>query len=132
MLDYDGLAAALMNKGNLANDKRLRMLETYRREIATLMIGLRRAEVVGQNDRPLTAAETCDLCEAIVEEVGFYVDGRIAGSNSWANMCLPCFLKEGKGIGWGVGQLYGRDEVDWQCIAGGPPEPPEDDDEGSM
>ena len=127
MLDYNGLGAALADKGNLADGPRGKMLATFRHEIAALMIGLRRAQVVGRNDRPFDPAIACDLCDHPFEQTGLYIDGRVTRARVWANMCLPCFLEQGSGVGWGVGQLYRHDGRGWQCIAGGPPDPEDED-----
>jgi hypothetical protein len=35
-----------------------------------------------------------------------FVDGRVAGSSSWAIMCLDCHKKYGAGLGTGKGQKY--------------------------
>lgn len=128
MLDYDGLGAALADKSNLADGPRGKMLDTFKHEIATLMIGLRRIQVVGRNDRPVDTAKVCDLCDCPVEEARVYIDGKVKRAGVWANMCLPCFLERGSGIGWGVGQLYWHDGLGWQCVAGGPPGPAADDE----
>jgi len=128
-LDYNGLGAALMDKINFTDGPRGQMLEKFKHEIVNLMIGLRRAQVIGWNGRPVDPAETCDLCSYPVEQAGLYVDGAIKkGGGMWANMCLPCFLEKGRGVGWGVGQVYRHDGIGWQCIAGGSPEPVDDDE----
>lgn len=129
LLDYAGLGAALADKANFADGPRGKMLDTFKYEIATLMIGLRRAQVVGTNDRPCDVAEKCDLCRIPVEQSGLYVDGSVKHfGGMWANMCFPCFLERGRGLGWGVGQLYRHDGIGWQCIAGGMPNPREEEE----
>lgn len=126
-LDFNGLGAALLDKRNFADGPRGAMLETFKHEIVSIMIGLRRAQVVGRNGRPADPAEACDLCGYPVEQAGLYIDGAIKrGGGMWGNMCLPCFLEKGRGIGWGDGQLYRHDGIGWQCIAGGGPEPIDD------
>ncbi len=51
--------------------------------------------------------EKCDLCEKKMTEQGAtWVDGRIAGRSTWANMCERCHSQYGAGIGLGLGQRY--------------------------
>lgn len=46
----------------------------------------------------------CDLCDFPISHV--FVDGRVEGGSSWANMCLPCWHRRGTGLGTGSGQVY--------------------------
>lgn len=131
-LDFQGLGEALQVAENI-RDRSLRgaLQERYRAEIALLMIGLSNAGIAaGRNDRPLDPAAACDVCGVELEKDALYVDGRVLrGGGMWANMCMTCYLEQGSGIGWGVGQLYRHDGLGWQCIAGGNPTPPEDDEQ---
>ena len=47
----------------------------------------------------------CDTCGEEPMPGPTFVDGRI-GSGSWANMCEPCHVSHGRGMGLGVGQRY--------------------------
>lgn len=89
-----------------------------------LLVGMRKAEIIGSNERPPDPAEVCDACGVELKTSGLYVDGKLQdGGGMWANMCLTCFFERGTSIGWGIGQLYAHDDVGWQCIGGGSPEP---------
>jgi hypothetical protein len=54
----------------------------------------------------------CDICDKI--NLQEYVGGRTA-SGPWANMCIPCFMRHGVGLGTGKGQMYRRslDDSKW-------------------
>jgi len=52
----------------------------------------------------------CDICSSAIANHGFFVDG-MTKDGSWANMCAHCYIRQGQGVGWGVGQLY-------QAVAG--------------
>lgn len=129
--DFAGLGKTLLDT-EVMNDfsRRGAALAPYRAELALLMIGLHKAQVVGSVDRPPDPAELCDSCGVMLLDNGLYIDGSVQNAGGmWANMCMTCFLAQGKGIGWGIGQLYVHDGVGWQCIAGGSSHPLEDDDE---
>lgn len=123
LLDYNGLAAALMDSPALNDINRDRLIKDYAQEIGALMIALHRTGVVGEVFHQPDPAEQCALCEHDIASSGCYVDGKIAHAPGWVNMCWPCFLERGSGIGWGVGQLYRQDGSNWFCIAGGNPHP---------
>lgn len=128
-LDFTGLAKALLDSETMIDfARRGAALTPFRAELALLMISLHRAEIIGANDRPVDPALQCDACKAALLEGGLYVDGAVLGAGGmWASMCMRCFLEQGKGLGWGIGQLYENDGLGWQCIAGGNPRPKEDD-----
>lgn len=96
-------------------------------EVLILIIRLHEAGLIapsaGQYDGP---SENCDLCGADLNEIGWFIDGRIKGSPAWACMCPDCFIENGKGLRWGSGQLYRKmmddeGEVVWALIAGSEP-----------
>ena len=69
------------------------------------------------------APDTCGCCNEPFAGQTYMVDGALKGSIAWANMCAVCFYREGKGIGWGEGQLYLRqDDGSWLLVAGFQPD----------
>lgn len=123
--DFAGLGQALLDQASMSDyARRTAMLAPFRAELAMLLVGMRKAQIIGSNERPPDPAEACDACDTELKVSGLYVDGKLQdGGGMWANMCLTCFLEQGTSIGWGVGQLYAYDGVGWQCIGGGSPEP---------
>jgi hypothetical protein len=64
-------------------------------------------------------AEVCDFCKCDLGKRGLFVDGKVRNEIEWANMCAPCFEKNGDGIGWGVGQIYAlQPNGDRRLVAG--------------
>ena len=125
MFDFDGMLTALRDPGAMDDyETRKTTLGKYRNEISTLLVTLRGAKIIGRNGVPTDPATSCDLCRRELEPDGVYVDGMINdGSMRWSNMCAHCFIPNGAGIGWGVGQLYAHDGREWHCIGGGDPAP---------
>lgn len=123
-LDFQGLGEALCEPDNIRDrERRIAMQERYRAEIAMLLIGMSNAGITGRTDRPIDPAAECDFCRLNLKSDALYVDGSVQnGGGAWANMCMTCYLERGRGIGWGVGQLYRHDGIGWQCIGGGAPE----------
>jgi len=82
--------------------------------------------------------EKCDLCSCAFSDGLFFVDGAVEGEHCWANMCSVCFLEHGKGVCWGSGQMYMRqDSGKWLMVAGFPPgkgavSSEEDEDSGTV
>lgn len=66
--------------------------------------------------------EKCDLCKCTLSDEKFMIDGGIKGHGAWANMCADCFNETGRGIGWGMGQLYLKQPKGWLLVAGFPPD----------
>jgi hypothetical protein len=63
--------------------------------------------------------ENCHLCGCALDQRGMFVDGWLRDHRETANMCALCFAASGKGLGWGVGQLYARQpEGGWRMVAG--------------
>ena len=53
------------------------------------------------------APEHCDLCSRPMSEGGTaWIDGKVQGYSSWANMCEKCWRDYGVGLGTGRGQKY--------------------------
>lgn len=65
--------------------------------------------------------EYCDLCRRSMIGEKYMIDGAVKGLGGWACMCADCFLKRGRKIAWGHGQLYLRDDNGWLEVAGFPP-----------
>ena len=85
--------------------------------LVDLKTGLRRKE------KYLCAPEVCDCCNESFAGQQYMIDGGLKGSIAWANMCAECFFRVGKGIGWGDGQLYlKQDDGTWLKVAGFQPE----------
>lgn len=59
-----------------------------------------------------------DLCQRPLAVEKYMIDGGVKGQRFWACMCSACFATNGRGIGWGVGQLYLRDQDGWLEVAG--------------
>ena len=127
-LDFAGLVEALQDHRRIGDwTHRESMLRPFKKELTALLIGLRHAQITGRNERPFDIPESCDLCGCTLGEAP-YVDGGVHRAGMAATMCLPCFSEHGKGIGWGLGQLYAHDGAGWQCIGGGNPEPAGDEE----
>ena len=59
--------------------------------------------------RQITYAHTpkeCDICHTPI--VDTFVDGKTV-YGPWANMCIPCHIDVGCGLGTGRGQRYVKD-----------------------
>ena len=52
--------------------------------------------------------EQCDICQCYFRDQQYLVDCELKDKPGWCYMCGSCFSKHGKGIGYGVGQLYMR------------------------
>ena len=124
-LNFSDLGVAMQDGAALRDEStRREILHRFKAEIAMLLIGLSAGLVTGRNEIPTDAAEKCYLCGLKLEETTLYIDGAVGGMGApWANMCVTCFLEQGGGIGWGVGQLYSHDGTNWHCIGGGNPRP---------
>lgn len=77
------------------------------------------SEVDKREEQFAYGAEVCDFCKCDLGKRGLFVDGKVRNKIEWANMCAPCFEKNGDGIGWGVGQLYAlQPNGDRRLVAG--------------
>lgn len=100
------------------------------------MVCFDRIGLIGSLDLHPTPPSSCDLCGADLDQLGLFFDaesklgavnvtgpdGVVRSVGQWADMCFPCFMKHGAGIGYGGGQVYVKKQDDeWHCIAGGPP-----------
>lgn len=61
--------------------------------------------------------EDCDRCEMSFVPLRFMVDARLR-TGSAGNVCALCFLREGRGIGEGCGQIYEVSDEGWLLVAG--------------
>lgn len=59
----------------------------------------------------------CDICGQPFAPMRFMIDAIFQGGVG-ANVCALCFLKEGRGIGTGLGQVYEASAKGWRHIAG--------------
>src|SRR5262249_32280646 len=65
-----------------------------------------------------TPPSTCDICNSAISSHGFFVDG-LTDVGAWAHMCAHCYIRQGQGIGSGVGQLYQAVRGSrWRLVAG--------------
>lgn len=71
--------------------------------------------------------DACDLCRRSLANEKYMIDGGVKGVGYWACICSACFATKGRGIGWGVGQLYLREPKGWLEVAGFSPSHSEDD-----
>jgi hypothetical protein len=91
---------------------------------------VKRAEVQLKEAQYAYDIDHCDACGGSFESRGLFIDGALNGQIGWANMCAPCFLNKGTGVGWGVGQLYAKQQNGrWRLVAGF--EPADSSDETS-
>jgi hypothetical protein len=67
------------------------------------------------------ASATCDICKCILLDEKYMIDGALSHHDGWACMCPECFETEGKGVAWGVGQLYLNEDGRWLLVGGFPP-----------
>ncbi|MES2467595.1 MAG: hypothetical protein V4675_09870, partial [Verrucomicrobiota bacterium] len=68
---------------------------------AEMMLALEidREEVISHPPDFGCNVDYCDLCRRDFNRCGLYVDGKLRGDISWANMCAACFATRGEGIG---------------------------------
>jgi hypothetical protein len=63
--------------------------------------------------------DECGSCNCDLLQRGLAIDGKMKGQILWGNFCVPCFLRECEGIGWGRGQLYAKQPSGgWRQVAG--------------
>lgn len=63
--------------------------------------------------------DDCGLCGCPLDGKGMFVDGWLRDQRTTTNMCAACFASRGKGIDWGIGQLYARQpDGSWRMVAG--------------
>jgi hypothetical protein len=74
---------------------------------------------LAKGDSYIGSPGACGCCAKDLAQGALFVDGNRKGDSGWANMCAECFLKEGLGIGWGVGQLYQKQAGGTWLLVGG-------------
>jgi len=84
------------------------------------LVDLAHAELV--NSIMTSPPELCNICGCAFNEEKYLIDGAVKKNGSWAFMCPDCFSQYGKGIGWGIGQLYLKRSSDWLMVAGFSPD----------
>ncbi len=74
----------------------------------------------GQKEKEyfIGAPEICDICKISFHSQKYMIDGVTKPSGAGACMCPRCYHLHGVGIGWGVGQLYLRENNRWLLVAG--------------
>ena len=62
----------------------------------------------------------CEICHCDFTDQQYLADCGIKGHPvAWSLMCASCYSKHGKGIGYGVGQLYMKqDNGKWLKVGG--------------
>lgn len=76
-------------------------------------------KATNENNIIQSPPESFDLCQKSLETERFLVDGALIGHRAWAFMCTSCFGENGKGIGWGKGQLFSQTKPgEWLQVAG--------------
>ena len=65
--------------------------------------------------------DECDLCGCPFSEETYMIDGKIRRIGAWGCICADCFGFKGEGLGWGLGQLYLKEEGKWLLVGGFPP-----------
>ncbi|WP_308917252.1 hypothetical protein [Jannaschia sp. LMIT008] len=134
----------LFGRPDPGTSERAIFAEAYRQELFATAMTLHNVGVIALGDAHSNPPERCDLCGSFWNDDAFFIDGQtsristikrinpVSGTetyeeaNTWADMCVDCYLREGRGLGWGIGQLYRRvlrseDEAAWHLIAGGDP-----------
>lgn len=74
----------------------------------------------GQEEKEyyMGAPEVCDICKISFRNQKYMIDGAMKPSRIGACMCPKCYHAYGVGIGWGIGQLYLRENNRWLLVAG--------------
>lgn len=67
----------------------------------------------------LNPPDKCNLCEFTLKSYKYMIDGQLNFHEAGAIMCPDCFNYFGKGIGYGIGQLYLNTKNGWLLVAGG-------------
>ncbi len=94
----------------------------------TIACSIDSGEVNGRESNYASEVEECGACQCDLTTRGLAVDGALKGRSMWGYFCIPCFLRECEGIGWGKGQLYAKQPSgEWRLVAGFPPIESEDE-----
>lgn len=74
----------------------------------------------GQKEKEyyINAPEVCDICKISFRHQKYMIDGAMKPNGIGAYMCPMCYRLHGVGIGWGVGQLYLRQNDQWLLVGG--------------
>lgn len=93
-----------------------------RRSVVLALDGVANLDKAIEIDRPyICPPAKCDMCDRPLSKEKYFIDGKILGSSSWANMCGHCHKIHGIPMGWGSGQLYkNMGEQGWLQVAGFP------------
>lgn len=62
--------------------------------------------------------ERCDVCNRDMTSVRFMIDSAVVLGGPWGCMCATCFNQAGGQIGYGLGQLYEKDNIGWRLVGG--------------
>jgi hypothetical protein len=100
----------------------------FARSAAPLCDALFRVGIIAPTQTYAGVPDECDFCHRPIADSPWFVDGEGPGG-AWGNYCHKCFLASGRGLGWGIGQLFSRvtygGEVQFVCVAGDRPIPPD-------
>lgn len=74
----------------------------------------------GQREKKyyISAPDVCDICKITFQNQKYMIDGAMKHNGTGACMCPKCFRLHGTGIGWGIGQLYLRQNNRWLLVGG--------------
>lgn len=116
---------------------RLTVATDHRHGLAATLLSLNAAGYGVSGPAHPNPPETCNLCSRDLASTSpFFVDGMTTRSKretypglvtgEWADMCADCYLREGRWIGWGIGQLYTPEQhrdgsLVWVLVGGGDP-----------
>lgn len=106
-------------------------LMEHRIELFVTLFTLHNIGAIGLGPEHPDPPSNCDLCGDPLLGKAVFIDGQTQRDGNtqfspWANMCADCYMREGRGIGWGVGQLYRGVVTDgqesWFLLGGGDPD----------
>ena len=103
------------NIGRLLTMQADQAYQAYENELDQIA-DLTRGEECGEYYDP--PPKQCDICKISLANKKYMIDGGVKKHFGWAIMCPDCHRIHGNGIGWGLGQLYRRQDDQWLMVAG--------------
>jgi hypothetical protein len=76
-------------------------------------------DTASRGDYYVNPPDQCDICSIPLSGETFMSDCTVRGHGAGANMCADCTIYYGTGIGWGIGQLYRRENDGRWLLVGG-------------